>query len=74
MKRRRNHRLLLSWEGLHNAWQTRKRVIIEYVICRMKQYQVLAQVYRHRVRADGLRVRNIAALVNFRTQPALGVP
>jgi len=75
VKRRRNHRVLLPWEWLHNVWQAGKRVIIEHVIARMKKYQVLAQVYRHRVRAYGLRVRNIAALVNFRTQPALvGVP
>ncbi|MBI3021860.1 MAG: hypothetical protein HYY59_07675 [Candidatus Omnitrophica bacterium] len=46
---------------------------IEHVIARMKKYQVLAQVYRHRVRAYGLRVRNIAALVNLRTQSALGL-
>lgn len=73
VKRRRNHRILLPWEWLHNVWQAGKRVIIEHVIARMKKYQVLAQVYRHRVSTYGLRVRNIAALVNFRTQPALGV-
>lgn len=72
VKRRRNHRTLLPWEWLHNLWQARKRIVIEHVICRMKKYQVLAQVYRHRVTAYGQRVRNIAALVNFRTQPALG--
>jgi hypothetical protein len=70
VKRRRNHRTLLPWEWLHNVWQAGKRVIIEHVICRMKKYQVLAQVYRHRVTDYGQRVRNIAALVNFRTQPA----
>lgn len=70
VKRRRNHRTLLPWEWLHNAWQARKRVVVEHVICRMKKYQVLAQVYRHQVTDYGQRVRNIAALVNFRTQPA----
>lgn len=68
VKRRRNHRTLLPWEWLHNVWQAGKRVIIEHVICRMKKYQVLAQVYRHRLADYGQRVRNIAALVNFRLQ------
>ena len=72
VKRRRNHRVLLPWEWLHNVWQAGKRVIIEHVIARMKKYQLLAQVYRHRVAAYGQRVRNIAALVNFRTQLVAG--
>lgn len=70
VKRRRNHRVLLPWEWLHNVWHAGKRVIVEHIIARMKKYQLLAQVYRHRVTAYGQRVRNIAALVNFRTQPA----
>jgi hypothetical protein len=70
VKRRRNHRVLLPWEWLHNVWQAGKRVIIEHLMARMKKYQLLAQGYRHRVGQYGQRVRNIAALVNFRTQPA----
>lgn len=71
--KRRNHRPLLPWEWLHNVWQAKKRIGIEHVLCRMKQYQVLAQVYRHRRARYGAIVHNIAALVNFRTQPVLCV-
>ena len=69
VKRRRNHRVLTRGERLHNAWQAKQRILVEHVLARMKKYQVLAQVYRHRIARYGQIVRNIAALVNFRTQP-----
>ena len=65
--RRRNKRVLTRAERRFNHAQASKRIIVEHLIARLKKYQLLAQVYRHRVAAYGQRVRNIAALVNFRT-------
>lgn len=77
IKRRRNHRVLSRAERAFNRLQARRRIIVEHVFCRMKKYQLLAQVYRHRIasynlaswRSHGRRFRNIAALTNFRLAP-----
>ena len=66
IKRRRNKRVLTQAERRFNRTQASKRIIVEHLIARLKKYQLLAQVYRHRVTQYGQRVRNIAALVNFR--------
>jgi len=66
VKRRRNHRLLTRVERRFNRWHARRRIGVEHVIARLKHYQVLAQVYRHRIADYNRRFRNVAALVNFR--------
>jgi len=66
VKRRRNHRRLTRAERRFNRLQARRRIIVEHVLSRVKKYQVLAQVYRHRISDYNRRFRNIAALTNFR--------
>ena len=66
MKRRRNHRVLTQAERIGNRLQARRRIIVEHVFSRLKKYQVLAQVYRHRIADYNRRFRTVAALVNFR--------
>lgn len=65
-KRRRNHRRLTPFERRFNRWQARVRIRVEHVLSRMKKYQVLAQVYRHRIAGYNQTFRNVAALANFR--------
>jgi hypothetical protein len=72
IKRRRHKRMLTLAERRFNHGQARQRIIVEHVIARLKKYQLLAQVYRHQLLAYGQRVRNIAALVNFRTPLLVG--
>ena len=69
VKRRRNHRVLTRAERRFNRLHARGRIIVEHVLSRMKKYQVLTQVYRHRIADYHQRFRNIAALVNFRLAP-----
>ena len=69
VKRRRNHRGLTRAERACNRLQVRQRIIVEHVLSRVKKYQVLAQVYRHRIADDNRRFRNVAALTNFRLAP-----
>lgn len=71
VKRRRNHRVLTRGERRFNRGHARLRVGIEHVIARLKPYQVLAQVYRHRIADYNRRFRNVAALVNFRLATAI---
>ena len=69
VKRRRNHLVLTRAERLFNRLQARQRIIVEHVLSRVKKYQVLAQVYRHRISEYNRRFRNVAALTNFRLAP-----
>lgn len=70
IKKRRNHRLLTSAEKRFNRMHARIRVVVEHVLSRLKKYQILAQVYRHKVKDYTHRFRNIAALTNFRLATA----
>ena len=69
VKRRRNHRVLTRAERGWNRLQARQRIVVEHVLSRVKKYQVLAQVYRHRITDYSRRFRNVAALTNFRLAP-----
>lgn len=71
VKRRRNHRVLTRGERRFNRGHARLRVGIDHVLARLKHYQVLAQVYRHRIADYHRRFRNVAALVNFRVATAI---
>lgn len=71
VKRRRNHRVLTRAERAFNRLQARRRITVEHVLCRLKKYQVLVQVYRHRIADYNRRFRNVAALVNFRLATAV---
>jgi hypothetical protein len=66
VKRRRNHRVLTRAERRCNRLQARLRIVVEHVLSRLKKYQVLAQVYRHRIAGYNQRFRTIAALTNLR--------
>jgi hypothetical protein len=71
VKRRRNHRVLTRAERAFNRLHARQRIIVEHVLSRVKKYQVLAQVYRHRIADYNRRFRNVAALTNFRLAPTV---
>ena len=68
-KRRRNHQVLTRAERAGTRLQARRRILVEHVLSRVKKYQVLAQVYRHRIADYNRRFRNVAALTNFRLAP-----
>jgi hypothetical protein len=66
VKRRRNHRVLTPAERRFNRAHARLRIAVEHVLSQLKKYQVLAQVWRHRLGPYNQVFRAIAALVNFR--------
>ncbi len=70
VKRRKNHPALTRAEKRFNRKHSRIRILVEHVLSRMKKYQILAQVYRHKIMDYNQRFRNIAALVNFRLASA----
>ncbi len=66
MKRRRHHRVLTRAGRAFHRLQARQRILVEHVRSRVKKYQVLVQVSRHRITDYNRRFRNIAALVPCR--------
>ncbi|MDO8744815.1 MAG: transposase family protein, partial [Candidatus Brocadiaceae bacterium] len=70
VKRRKNHPALTRAERRFNRKHSRIRILVEHVLSRMKKYQILAQVYRHKIMYYNQRFRNSAALVNFRLATA----
>src|SRR3990167_4067185 len=70
VKRRKDHSALTRAERRFNRKHSRIRILVEHVLSRMKKYQILAQVYRHKIMDYNQRFRNIAALVNFRLASA----
>lgn len=71
IKRRRSLRILTRIQKRFNKQHSRVRVIVGHVLSRMKKYQMLAQVYRHKMKDYSQRFRNIAGLINFRLETAL---
>lgn len=65
-KKSRWKRELTRSEKIQNRKKGRKRVLVEHILSRIKKYQVLAQIYRHRVRNYNQDFKNVAALINYR--------
>lgn len=70
VKRRKNHSALTRAGKRFKRKHSRIRILVEQGFSRMKQYQILAQVYRHKIMDYNQRLRNSAALVNFRLATA----
>lgn len=66
VKRHRWKRTLTRSEKIKNTKLSRKRVVVEHDISRLKKYQILSQIYRLKDDDYNHHFRNIAALCNFR--------
>ena len=65
-KKKRNQQELSQEEKEYNKIHSKKRIVIEHTICRLKKYRILNDVFRNRLRKYN-RISNIVAgLVNYR--------
>jgi DDE superfamily endonuclease len=66
-KKNRNQEELLSQEEReYNKIHSKKRIIVEHTICRLKKYRIMNDIFRNKLRKYN-RVSNIVAgLVNYR--------
>jgi hypothetical protein len=69
-KKRRNKPELSRGEKQANTLRSKRRIIGENVIAKLKKYQILAQVYRSNLDDYNQTFRNISALTNFRLATA----
>ncbi len=64
-KKKRNLELSQE-EKEYNKLHSKKRIVIEHTICRMKKYRIMSNVFRNKLRKYD-KVSNIAAgLINYR--------
>ncbi len=64
-KKKRNCELSAE-EKEYNKMHSKKRIVIEHTICRLKKYRILADVFRNRLRKYNRISDVVAGLVNYR--------
>src|SRR6476469_2200601 len=64
-KEKRNHELSKE-EKEHNKSHSKKRIVIEHTICKVKKYKILADVFRNKLRKYSKVSDIVAGLVNYR--------
>lgn len=65
-KKQRNQQELSAEEKEYNKIHSKKRIVIEHTICRLKKYRIMSEVFRNKLRKYD-KVSDIAAgLVNYR--------
>ena len=64
---RKKRNLELSQEEIgFNKNHSKKRIVIEHAICRLKKYRILADVFRNRLRKHNKVSEIVSGLVNYR--------
>jgi hypothetical protein len=57
---------LSAEEMEYNKSHSKKRIVIEHTICRLKKYRILADVFRNELRKHNKISDIVAGLVNYR--------
>jgi IS5 family transposase len=69
-KASKHHRLTVG-EKRRNRRLSKRRIVVEHAIARVKKYQVMGSKYRHREKEYDQVCRTVCGLVNLRTQERL---
>jgi len=65
-KKKRNQEELSDEEKEHNKIHSKKRIVIEHTICRLKKYRILADIFRNNLRKYNKVSDIVSGLVNYR--------
>ncbi len=65
-KKKRNQLALSQEEIEYNKFHSKKRIVIEHTICRLKKYRILSAVFRNKLRKYNNVSDIVAGLVNYR--------
>jgi DDE superfamily endonuclease/Helix-turn-helix of DDE superfamily endonuclease len=71
-KRKRNCELSAE-EKEYNKIHSKKRIVIEHTICRLKKYRIMSQIFRNRLRKYDRVSDIVAGLVNYRIMNPQGL-
>ena len=64
-KKKRNYELSAE-EKYYNKMHSKKRIVIEHTICRLKKYRIMSDIFRNRLRKYDRISDIVAGLVNYR--------
>ncbi|MDQ6724461.1 MAG: transposase [Thermoproteota archaeon] len=64
--RKKRNQELSEEEENNNKSHSKKRIVIEHTICRLKKYRILADVFRNRLRKYNKISDIVSGLVNYR--------
>jgi len=64
-RKRRSHELSQE-EKEYNQSHSKKRIVIEHTICRLKKYRIMGNIFRNRLRRYDMVSDIVAGLVNYR--------
>ena len=65
-KKKKNQQDLSQEEKEYNKIHSKKRIVIEHTICRLKKFRILADVFRNKLRKYNKVSDIVAGLVNYR--------
>jgi DDE superfamily endonuclease len=65
-KNRNQEELLQEEEKDYNKDHSKKRIVIEHTICRLKKYRIMSDIFRNRLRKYNQVSNIVAGLVNYR--------
>ncbi len=65
-KKKRNQEELSQEEKEYNKIHSKKRIVIEHTICRLKKYRIMNDVFRNRLRKYNRISDIVSGLVNYR--------
>ena len=66
-RKKRSQKDLSQEEKEHNQYDSRKRIVIEHIICRMKKYRIMSDIFRNKLRKYNRISDIVSGLVNYRT-------
>jgi DDE superfamily endonuclease len=72
-KNRNQEELLHQEEKEYNKNHSKKRIIVEHIICRLKKYRILADIFRNRLRKYDRISDIVSGLVNYRIMSQQGL-
>ena len=64
--RKNRNQKISEEERCYNKDQSKRRIVIEHIICRLKKYRILADVFRNRLRKYNKVSDIVSGLVNYR--------
>ncbi|HXT84250.1 MAG TPA: transposase family protein [Verrucomicrobiae bacterium] len=64
--RKKINQELSQEEKEYNMNQSKKRIVIEHIICRLKKYRIMSDVFRNRLRKYNRIFDIVTGLVNYR--------
>jgi DDE superfamily endonuclease len=72
-KKQRNQQELSAEEKYYNKMHSKKRIVIEHTICRLKKYRIMGDIFRNKLRKYDKISNIVAGLVNYRIMNQQGL-